>query len=311
MKRFITLLAGVVASFALLATPAGAITGNFVDDNEHPWIGLVAFYDVDPATGEETFLWRCSASALTDRVILTAGHCTEQDVPAGADSPDLARIWFHQNVGGAFNPPTVPEDPNTGYPNRCLPGDPLCVESTLLFDFGFNDFAGFPNTHDAGLIILPASDPIVLPEYGQLAEPGFLDPLVTQRGRQDLTITVTGYGVSLTNPTRTLSFRERLMAETTLVNLNSAQNGGFNIQLSSAPASGRGGTCFGDSGGPVLYGGFTSNTIIAVNSFVLNQNCRGVGFGFRTDTQAVIDWILGIVGQYAPGEVSDIDFVER
>ena len=69
MKRFITLLAGVVASFALLATPAGAITGNFVDDNEHPWIGLVAFYDVDPATGEETFLWRCSASALTDRVI--------------------------------------------------------------------------------------------------------------------------------------------------------------------------------------------------------------------------------------------------
>ena len=75
-------------------------------------------------------------------------------MPAGADSPDLARIWFHQNVGGAFNPPTVPEDPNTGYPDSVLPGDPLCVESTLLFDFGFNDFAGFPNTHDAGLIIL-------------------------------------------------------------------------------------------------------------------------------------------------------------
>jgi Trypsin len=311
MKRFITLLAGVVASFALLATPAGAITGNFVDDNEHPWIGLVAFYDVDPATGAETFLWRCSASALTDRVILTAGHCTEQDVAAGEDSPDLARIWFHQNVGGAFNPPTVPEDPNTGYPNRCLPGDSLCVEATLLFDFGFNDFAGFPNTHDAGLIILPASDPIVLPEYGQLAEAGFLDSLVTQRGQQDATFTVTGYGVSLTNPTRSVSFRERLMAATTLVNLNSAENGGFNIQLSSAPASGRGGTCFGDSGGPVLYGGFTSNTIVAVNSFVLNQNCRGVGFGFRTDTQAVIDWILATVTANAPGEVSDIDFVER
>jgi Trypsin len=310
MKRTITLLAGVVASLALLATPAGAVTGNFVEDHEHPWIGLVAFYDVDSTTGAETFLWRCSASALTDRVILTAGHCTEQDVPAGADSPDLARIWFHQNVGGAFNPPTVPEDPNTGYPNRCLPGDPLCVESTLLFDFGFDDFAGFPNNRDAGLIILPASDPIVLLEYGQLAEPGFLDSLATQRGRQEVTFTVTGYGVSLTNPTRTLSFRERLMAETRLVNLNSALNGGFNLQLSSAPAKGQGGTCFGDSGGPVLYGGFTSNTIVAVNSFVLNGNCRGVGFGFRTDTQAVVDWILATVTQYAPDEVDEIVFVD-
>jgi hypothetical protein len=310
VKRFITLFAGVVASVALLATPAGAVTGNFVEDFEHPYVGLVAFYDVDPTTGEETFLWRCSGSLLTDRVFLTAGHCTEQDVAEGADSPDLARIWFHQNVGGAFNPPTVPEDPNTGYPNRCLPGDPLCVESTLLFDFGFDDFAGFPNTHDVGLIILPASEAVSLPEYGQLAEAGFLDSLATQRGRQEVTFTVSGYGVSLTNPTGTLSFRERLMAETMLVNLTSVYTYGFNIQLSSAPAKGRGGSCFGDSGGPVLYGGFESNTIVAVNSFVLNANCRGVGFGFRTDTEAVINWILATVAQYAPGEEDEIVFVE-
>jgi hypothetical protein len=56
MKRFSVLLAGAVAAVALLGTPAGAVTGNFVDDNEHPWIGLAAFYDKDPATGAETFL---------------------------------------------------------------------------------------------------------------------------------------------------------------------------------------------------------------------------------------------------------------
>ena len=309
MKRIITLLAGVVASFALLATPAGAVTGNFVKDNEHPWIGLVAFYDVNPTTGAETFLWRCSASALTDRVILTAGHCTDQGLPNG-ESPDLARIWFHQNVGGGYNPPTVPEDPATGYPNRCKPGDPLCVESTQLYDFGFDDFAGFPNNHDVGLIILPTTDTIQLSEYGQLATAGYLDRLATQRGRQDVTFTVTGYGVSLTNPTRTTSFRERLMASTTLVNLNSALNGGFNLQLSSAPAAGRGGTCFGDSGGPVLYGGFTSNTIVAVNSFVLNQNCRGVGFGYRTDTTAVLNWIHAtLIAAGAGSEWNEIQFV--
>lgn len=308
MKRFSLLLAGMLAALALLATPAGAVTGNFVKDTEHPWIGLVAFYDVNPTTGAETFLWRCSASALTDRVILTAGHCTDQNA---AVSPDLARIWFHQNVGGAFNPPSVPEDPNTGYPNRCLPGDPLCVESTQLFDYGFDDFAGFPNNRDAGLIILPASDPIVLPEYGQLASAGYLDSLASKRGRQEVTFTVTGYGVTLTNPTRSVSFRERLMAETKLVNLSSSLTGGFNLQLSSAPANGRGGTCFGDSGGPVIYGPFSSNTIVAVNSFVLNGNCRGVGFGYRTDTQAVISWILATVRATAPGEVSEIRFVTR
>ena len=307
MKRIIVLLAGVVAALTLLATPAGAVTGNFVKDFEHPWIGLVAFYDVN-AAGQETFLWRCSASALTDRVILTAGHCTDQNE---AVSPDLARIWFHQNVGGAFNPPSVPEDPNTGYPNRCLPNDPLCVESRLLFDYGFDDFAGFPNNHDVGLIILPPGESISLPEYGELAGAGYLDSLATQRGQQDVTFTVTGYGVSLTNPTRTVSFRERLMAESKLVNLNSALTGGFNLQLSSAPAAGRGGTCFGDSGGPVIYGSFSSNLIVAVNSFVLNGNCRGVGFAYRTDTTAVLNWILGIVRQYAPSELSQIQIVNR
>ena len=43
----------------------------------------------------------------------------------------------------------------------------------------------------------------------------------------------------------------------------------------------------------------------------VEPDCRGVGFGFRTDTQAVVNWILATVAAHAPGEVSDIDFVER
>jgi hypothetical protein len=300
MKKLLTLAAGLAAGLSLIVTPAGAVTGNFVEDFEHPYVGLVAFYDA-----EGNFLHRCSGALLTDQVFLTAGHCTDQ---GHADAPVLARIWFHQNVGGAFNPPTVPEDPNTGYPNRCLPGDPLCVESTLLFDMGFDNFAGFPNTRDAGLILLRT--PVTgISEYGVLARPGFLDSLATRRGRQEVTFTVTGYGVSLTNPTRTVSFRERLMAQTKLVNINSALNGGFNLQLSSAPAHERGGLCFGDSGGPVLYGEFSSNLIVGINSFVLNQNCRGVGFAFRTDTEAVINWILETVRQHlGAAEANQIQF---
>jgi hypothetical protein len=307
MRKLFLLVAALVGTLAIAVTPASAVTGNFVKDFEHPYVGLVAFYDEDG-----NFMWRCSGSLLTDRVFLTAGHCTDQDAE---ESPVMARIWFHQNVGGAYNPPAVPEDPNTGYPNRCLEGDPLCVESTLLFDFGFDNFAGFPNIHDVGLIILPEDQAVELPEYGQLAEAGYLDSLLAgPRGSADIAFTISGYGVSRTNPAQTVSFRERLMALAQLVNLNqSANTAGFNLQLSGNPGGGRGGLCFGDSGGPVFYGGFSSNVIVGVNSWLFGfnrQTCGGTAFAFRTDTEAVIEWILGIVEQYAPGELDEIQFVE-
>jgi secreted trypsin-like serine protease len=307
MRKLFALVAALVGTLAIAVTPGSAVTGNFVEDFEHPYVGLVAFYDADG-----NFMWRCSGSLLTDRVFLTAGHCTDQDAE---ESPVMARIWFHQDVGGQYNPPSVPFDPRTGYPEKCIEGDPLCVESTLLFDFGFDNFAGFPNIHDVGLIILPEDQAVELPEYGQLAEAGFLDSL-SQSVLKDATFTVAGYGVSRTNPAQTLSFRERLMALTQLVgaSLNASSNtAGFNLQLSGNPGGGRGGSCFGDSGGPTFYGGLSSNVIVGVNSWLFGfnrQTCGGTGFAFRTDTEAVIDWILGIVEQYAPGELDEIQFVE-
>ena len=106
MKKLLLLVVACVAALTVLPGSARAVTGNFVEDNEHPFVGLVAFYDADG-----NFLWRCSGSLLTDRVFLTAGHCTDQDAE---ESPVMARIWFHQNVGGAFDPVTGAEDPNTG-----------------------------------------------------------------------------------------------------------------------------------------------------------------------------------------------------
>jgi secreted trypsin-like serine protease len=56
---------------------------------------------------------------------------------------------------------------------------------------------------------------------------------------------------------------------------------------------GRGGTCSGDSGGPVFYPA-SSNTIVAVTSFGLNSNCRGVDFAYRVDRSAVQAWIADV-----------------
>lgn len=292
MRRLIVLLTSIVVLMAGSLAPAAAITGNFVEDFEHPYVGLIVFYD-----DEGEFSHRCSGSLLTPFVFLTAGHCT-----GGATT---ARVYFQQDAGANFDPATG-VDPITGYPEDCAPGTlgVVCATSDELFNFGFDGFASFPDTKDAGLVIL--DQPIALSEYGALAAAGTLDGLATKRGRQATTFTASGYGLTKSNPVNVTSFRIRLMAEAKLTNLGNALTDGFNLQT-NGNGSGRGGTCSGDSGGPVFYGNFPSNLIVAVTSFGLNAWCRGVDFSYRTDQTQVLDWIFEIVvGSSVPGEVDNI-----
>jgi hypothetical protein len=290
MRRALVVL-GLLLSLLLAGTPARAITGNFVPDFEHEYVGLIVFYD---AEGE--FLWRCSGSLLTDRVFLTAGHCTDQDAE---ESPVSARIYFEQDAGANYDPETG-VDPVTGYPET---GG---ITAHTLYDYGFDDFAGFPDIHDVGLVILDAPVQTVYPDidtYASLAAAGTLDTYGTG---QDASVTISGYGVSRINPAQSESFRSRLMATTYVQNLGSHNAGGFNVQLANNPGGGRGGTCFGDSGGPTLLD--DTDVIVAVTSwgFGFNrQTCGGVGFGYRTDQQAVIDWIL----EHAGSEADEITIV--
>jgi secreted trypsin-like serine protease len=89
------------------------------------------------------------------------------------------------------------------------------------------------------------------------------------------------------------------MATSTLVNLTSAYTAGYNVQT-QGNGGWRGGTCSGDSGGPVFLGGESSDLIVGVTSFGLNSLCRGTDFAYRTDTQAVLNWIAGIAPAVVP-----------
>ena len=291
LRRALAVTVAALSSIAFLGAPAGSITGNYVGDFQHPFVGLVVFYD-----DQGEFRHRCSGSLLTPIVFLTAGHCTE--------GVDRARVYFQQDAGANFDLETE-IDPVSGYPERCAAGtDDVCTTSNELYNYGFHDFVGFPNTRDVGLVIL--DEPITLPEYGVLAAPGSLDRLAERLRKRDVTFTVSGYGLSRTNPAFTLSFRSRLMARSRLINLDNALTSGFNLQTTANPGGGKGGTCFGDSGGPVFSGGFSSNTIVGVTSFGLSPNCRGVDFAYRTDRRAVMRWILN----HAPvSERDDIEIV--
>jgi hypothetical protein len=279
MRRTSALLLALVATLSLaLATPAAAITGNYQKDSVHDYVGLLVFYtDPDPVTGD-IFSHRCSGSLLADQVtIVTAGHCT-----AGVDE---GRVYFQQQAAPNYSPDAfggLGGDESTGYP----------YEGGVTFhradNFGFDEFASFPNTGDVGVVVLDAPYTTRSGTYGTLPQAGAVTTYASSTShKQDLRFTSSGYGLSAQKPVP-VSFRERLMATAYLVNA-SAPITDYNLKTTANPSQGKGGTCNGDSGGPILFAG--SNTLAAVTSFGNNAVCKGLDFSYRLDRPEVLAWI--------------------
>jgi len=311
MRRRLLAIAFALGLVLSAALPAAAITGNYRPDNEHPFVGLVAFYDAN-----WVFIHRCTTELLSPTVALTAGHCTNDPSKAGGAVAAHARAWFLQDVGSHYDA-TTQHDNVTGYPDSCSGtlGNGLgvwCAESSTMFNYGFDNFTGFPNIHDVGIVILDQA--IAEPEYASLASNATVDTLARAKGTQDVTMRVSGYGISysLTTPTkngngvgqnRAISFRVRLQADEKITNLYNQATDGVTLQANGNGAD-YGGTCSGDSGGPVFWPD-SSNQVVAVTSWgYSNAGCRGVGFYYRTDRDETLDWIHQVVGNELWSEIT-------
>ena len=263
MKKIVV---AVVLSLAVVLSTisiAGAITNGQPDGDNHPYVGLAVF-DVGGSPSH-----RCSASLLTPTVVLTAGHCT--------DGTDAARVWFDEIVAGN---PEYPFSGSTSYDGTPYTFPGFCI--------GCGD--GLPGfaMGDVGIIVLDEKvSKKDISEYAVLPAEGLVDTLPNKTP-----IDFVGYGVTNQNigggPPTWGGLRNRLYAPSELVSGEFTHSETF-MKLALNPGGDSGGTCFGDSGGPDLLGG--TDTVLAVNSYVTNGNCSGVGYSFRVDTPDVLEWI--------------------
>jgi hypothetical protein len=265
----------VLGLLAAIVVPAAAITNGQPDEDNHPYVGLAVF-DVVNTDGDQVPSHRCSASLLTPTVVLTAGHCTDGTV--------AARVWFDEIVQGN---PEYPFSGATSYDGTPYTFPGFCIGCG-------NGLPGFA-AGDVGIIVL--SEPVptsAVSEYAALPNEGLVGTL-----KNKTSVDFVGYGVSIIlrgndippqggPPGYWTGPRVRLFAPSELVSGNFVHSDEF-MKLALNPGGGSGGTCFGDSGGPDLVAG--TDTVLAVNSYVTNSNCTGVGYSFRVDTPEVLGWI--------------------
>ena len=275
-KRLVLTLAAVLAC-TVFASPVKAITGNYEKDFVHDYVGLVVFYTTPDEVTGDPFSHRCSGSLISPTILVTAGHCTA-DVDEG-------RVYFQQSVAPNYDPNAFGGwggDPTTGYPY--LNG----VTFSVADNYGFHNFEGYPNNLDVGVVVL--DQPVATPQggFGILPTAGAIDRYLASAGnKKEARFTVSGYGLSDQDPVP-VSFRERLQATSYLVN-NEAPVTDFNLKTTANASQGKGGTCNGDSGGPVYFYG--TNIIAAVTSFGQNPQCKGLDFSYRLDRAPVLAWI--------------------
>jgi hypothetical protein len=265
----------MVLALALVLSMIGsarAITNGVPDGDNHPYVGLAVF-DVLNAAGQPVPSHRCSVSLLSPTLVLTAGHCTDGTV--------RARVWFDSNVQTNTE---YPFSGTTSYDGIAYTHPDFCIGCG-------NGLPGFAST-DVGVIVL--SEPVptsVVSVYAELPSEDMVDDLANKTP-----VDFVGYGVQeqiKTTPgqpprARWTGPRIRMYAPSELISGNFVHSDEF-IKFALNPGGGSGGTCFGDSGGPDLLGG--TNIVLAVNSYVTNVNCSGVGYSARVDTEAVLDWI--------------------
>jgi hypothetical protein len=196
---------------------------------------------------------RCSGEALSNHVFLTSGHCITLNHGVTAE------VWFQEHA-------------------TTTPGTGFASSGALLV------------SPDGELGAMNAVASFNLPRFATKPAQGVVDTLANKSP-----LLIVGYGVTEQdkisgNPIGRWNQTPTDRTEATSALVSGTQSGSESLlKHQNGPGGDSGGGCFHDSGGPIVQPG--SDAVLAINAFVNNANCTGVGYGSRLDTAAHLAWI--------------------
>jgi secreted trypsin-like serine protease len=195
----------------------------------------------------------CSGTLISPTVLLTAAHCI-----TGFGGPDYA-----SSVVVSF----APDD---AFSNTQATASAMYVE---------------PLGFDVGVVIL--NEDMGHLGQGYLPAEGAVDWLSNKTPLTAVGYGFTGYTPGGGPPQPAGDDGTRLYATTEFINNNHNYAPQF-MKLSTNPGQGKGGTCFGDSGGPIFAD--DQFTILGIASWG-GSNCNGLSYAQRMDLYEVLTWV--------------------
>jgi hypothetical protein len=259
----------VVAMLAAGSLTVRAIVYGFVDTQNT--FGNVGAFVVRAPSGRISPI--CSGTLIAEDVFLTASHCTvffEQElVPRGY----TAFVSFD-------NP--IPFGPLTTASTDLIPV--VQIVSNPRFNQSQSD------SGDIAVLLVSAADTAGI-EPATLPTADLLEQLSAQNGLKESSFTVAGYGVQNrvvgggppfftdVNPVPRMYAFESF----------NALNQGY-LRLSQNPATGDGGACFGDSGGPNFLNTANGRILVAI-TITGDSVCRATNVVYRVDTASAREFL--------------------
>ena len=256
MRRLIGLVATAVMLLALAAPALGISYGTIDEKNKYSNVGALM------AEVEGGFVIYCTGTLISSTVFLTASHCLDYDGQTMYVSFDL----------------TIPEDED-GF---------VIVDELDTFYEGIAHMhplyasGGQNDTYDIAVIVF--DDPVRRITPAKLPTLNYLDTL-TAKQLKTATFIAVGYGYvrdEKEGASQPLEWDPtRRYAEQTANSLTAAW-----FTLSMNYATGDGGTCYGDSGGPHFLGDVVVSITVTGDVW-----CKATDKTYRLDTQVARDFL--------------------